>query len=647
MGWKGTEGNWLLYSGFPGGDITHYTRIEAKLSDFSENADFIRLRIKDKDGDYADYNLIEGANLIDLTTHATDFPNCDFANIDDITIWGSNSPKAGEVIDSDHPASVIIEEMSMSGMDEEYTAGEVLSLVTILNEETLVTIGGTDQTILYGTPTDNQIYSAAINTAMGKVSAAGNNSTYRFRIETASDEGLVLPSGVTTLYRIKAFKGDGTTPYTGPGWNGSNSFYLNEIGWTRNLVAQGAEGEDGPFWGITPIEGKTNTYKISAYKKDGTLRAEKLFGKSEWVFYVLEKNYVPEKKVVAANDQIFAMSNFSEGKWTFAEPVSLYDWDYLVIGTENTAANATHTIKMTDSGNKTIGGEDYNGGAVGTGAGMYLDYWNSQNIIAIDLNQLRINNGLDIFHIAELEITGDITPSVVYLTDYANPKLTNRGRWDLYISGDVVRTYSASETGKYGTICLPYVASYAGCEVYSIVNKSSDGIVLEKVTGLLEAGKPYFYISSDINGQDNGNDGKNVHNVNFFRADLEKYDAAKAGENNGLIGTFANDTKVPLGNFILYSNKTYCVDNDFYVDANRAYIDKSKITDKTAASSRTILLPFDGAEDNEATAIESTEAVEVLNEGVFYDMSGREVKNPTTGVYIVKYGDMTKKVMIK
>ena len=526
-------------------------------------------------------------------------------------------------------------------------AGEALEFGSVVTDNTLVSFVSNGQ-MLYGTTQDNQIYSRDINEAFGIVDLAGAaNSTYQFRISVANDEGLTLPTGVSTLYRIKAFKSD---PYTGPGWNGANSFYFNDISWTYNVVAQGNEGEVACFFGITAVEGKTNTYKITSYKKDGTLMHENIYNKSEWTFCVVSKVekeievLVPEKKLVAANDEIFAMNNFTNGKWTLTDPVSLYDWNYLVIATENTAANGSHKIVLTDKSGKAVGGDDYHGDAVGTGAGMWLDYWNSQNIIAIDLNQLRLVNGLDIFNIVSLEITGDIMPSVVYLTDYANPKLTSRGRWDLYVAGDVKREYS--ETGKYGTICLPYVASYAGCEVYSIAGKSSEGILLEQVSGLLEAGKPYFYVSSDQNGQNNEG---NTRNVNFFRADWAEDVASPlpVEETNGLIGTFTDNTEVPYGKFILYNNQTYYVDSEFYVDANRAYIDRSKIVNKQDAGTRTLLLPCDGVDDNDPTAIESTEAVEVLNEGVFYDMSGREVKNPTTGIYIVKYGNVTKKVMIK
>ncbi len=512
----------------------------------------------------------------------------------------------------------------------EYRPGVPISLESIVSEGKLVSIATTDMAILYGNNKDNQIYCGAINNA---ISEAGTSGSYRFKITKATDDGLVTPQGVTTLYRIQAFKSDGTTIYTGP-WYGGNC-YLNDIGWTRNLVPLGDGGENGCFFGIAPIAEKENTYKITSYKKDGTIVAENIYGKNEWVFYVVQEHSVPIKRVVAANDEIFAMSNFSGGKWTLATPTSLYDWNYLVIGTENTAANTSHEIKITDNKGTTIGGNAYNGQAAGTGAGMWLDYWNSQNIIAIDLNQLRIANGLDIFNIVSLEITGDIKPSVVYLTDYANPKWINRGRYDLYTTGDDVREYT--ETGKFGTICLPYKASYAGAEIYSISGKDASGISLSKVTGLLEAGKPYFYMASDVNGQDNKGA---VRNVNFFRADFDTYDVKAPIPNNGLIGTFSAITAPEGDNFyVLSGNKLYYTTGaEVNVGANKAYIDKSKIANKGGEAKA--FIDFD---ELEATGIDAVDTAKTLKGGKFYDLSGREIANPTRGLYIVN----GKKVLIK
>ena len=361
-----------------------------------------------------------------------------------------------------------------------------------------------------------------------------------------------------------------------------------------------------------------------------------------------------------ANDEIFSLdkaTNFDienkqfeaqkEGGWTFATPVDISKYSYLIITTPKSGNNISWGITITDDNGKSIGRGDYKWEEAETrGGGLYIDNWNHKNVVCVNLAYLK-DKGMDITKISSLKLSPEwgvndpVYVNNVILTNYTNSEFVCTGgtdQWHTYSTGQTTRTYTKEEAqeGRFGTICLPYTAVVSGAFIYSIASLGSNGINLERVDGLMEAGKPYFYQTTDnVEGK-----------VQFFRADWSA-DVAEPVENNGLIGTFTDNTEVPYGKFILYNNQTYCVDSEFYVDANRAYIDKSKIENKQDAGSRTLLLPFFDADDNDATAIEGTEAVEVLNEGVFYDMSGREVKNPTTGIYIVKYGNVTKKVMIK
>ena len=487
----------------------------------------------------------------------------------------------------------------------EYSQGASLNINDVLNDNMLVSIGTPDGSILYGNNNkDNQIYLSVITSVMDIIEQGEGSGSYQFRVRVATDEGITMPSGVTTLYRIQAYKPNGTV-YTGP--YDSDGGYLNDIGWTRNVVPLGGSGEVGCLFSIEPIEGKENTYKINSYKKDGSLTTANIYGKEEWVFHVLSEVEVPEKKIVASNDEIFNMSKFVDGGWTFDTPVDLYDWSYLVICTEVTAANASHQVTITDASGASLGGDAYNGEAAKTGAGMWLDYWNSQNVLCIDLNVVRTVNKIDVFHIKSLKISGDIKPSVVYLTDYVHPKLANRGRWDLYVPGDAVRTYS--ETGKFGTVCLPYVASFSGAEVYSIAGTDGKSISLEKVTGLLEAGKPYIFQAVDENGA------------------------------NGLVGTFTGGT-VPADCYVLSENKLkkVIVGNEPTAGANRAWLDLSQVSSASGVKGD-IRLSFD-----DVTGISSVSSdIQSLQNNVLYDLSGRQVKNPARGLYILN----GKKVIIK
>ena len=630
--WTGSTNNLMTMFSFSKGELAMYSKIHLEVAQSTHhNFRFTLMNGSTKLGEVVCWS--SGTKDITFATHENT-KNVDLSQVTDIAFGGSEDPGTGNSFSC--VLTNVYLEGPATGYEVEYEAGTPLSLASVVSGSTLVTIGAADESILYGKTSDNQIYRAAINNAMALVSGAGSsNSTYQFRIIEATDDGLVYPAGVTTLYRIKAFKGDGTTPYTGPGWNGGQSYYLQDIGWTYN-VSDGTATDQANFFAIAPVPEKDNTYKITSYKKDGTKVHDNIYEKSEWFFYVLGETIVPEKKVVAANDNIFAMSKFSEGKWTFADPVSLYDWDYLVIATENTAANVSHQIILKDESGKTVGGDAYKGEAVGTGAGMWLDYWNSQNIIAIDLNQLRRANGLDVFKIKSLEITGDIKPSVVYLTDYANAKITNRGRWTLYVEGDVVRSYSA--TDKFGTICLPYKASYAGAKLYEITGGGSYGISLEKVAGLLEPGKAYFYMSSDENGQDNGNTVRNVH---FFRADNDTYDASDPVPNNGLIGTFSAITAPASSDvYVLSNNRLYDTEGSTVtIGANKAYIDMSQVPTGGGAA-RDIMLYFGDADETTGIADMSSQKADVK---AIYNLQGQRVNRLQKGLNIVN----GKKVLMK
>ena len=203
------------------------------------------------------------------------------SNINDFTIFNWEASSEG--------VSISISEIYFLKEDPKFIISNPLSLASIVSEGTLVSMVANDKTILYGNPDvpngeytqGNQIFAKPIETALEYATAS--NSTYQFRIIEATDEGLVMPDGVTKLFRIKAFKKDGTTVYIGPSWNGANSFYLQDIGWTYNM-ADGTSADNASFYAITAIEGKENTYKITSYTKNGTKKHDNIFDKTEWTF---------------------------------------------------------------------------------------------------------------------------------------------------------------------------------------------------------------------------------------------------------------------------------------------------------------------------------------------------------------------------
>lgn len=649
FGFTAVNGWQILSTGLPSGDITGYSKIHVTLSSMSDNIDNIRLRIKDTSDKYADYNLVEGENNVDLTALAAANPTCDFTSINDITIWSPTSAAAEKTVDGEHAASVVITNAyifsptltikTATGFDEEITD---LSYLT----------GGGDFVIAKADGSKFQAYIASEAGASAKsLSEYSDDLYYFFSLDAlpaldVDDDG---NADATTYYRIAIKNEKGVAKPNN--WWGDN--HINVIGgwnavwsaWCDDTHDQ-IYGRDGKFYGIWTVseyeEGKgfkiqnpATNYYLTVNGRDASETYLKLYkGLSISSKTVLDV----EKFDNAADDQIFALADAvgynaetgvtTNATWTFGTPVDISNWDYLMITTVNNPSDGSHEITITDDDGISVHGEGYSGGTAGTGGNMWLDRWNNQNAIRISIDYLRINKEMDITKIKSFRIGGTTKIANVYLTDYNNTKI-NGG----YKDGDLKREYT--ETGKFGTVCLPYVASYSGAEVYSITGKGANSISLTKVTGLLEAGKPYFYKSTDEVGKDNAG---TTRNVNFFRADLAKFDAASAGTDYGLIGTFS-DTKAPLKSYVLSSNKLYQVDaaNAVTIGANKAYVDLDAIS--PSLSRGNVFIDFD-----EPTGIRTVKGAESMSkESVFFDLQGRRVAQPVKGMYIVN----GKKVMVK
>ena len=122
----------------------------------------------------------------------------------------------------------------------------------------------------------------------------------------------------------------------------------------------------------------------------------------------------------------------------------------------------------------------------------------------------------------------------------------------VYATGDIV--YTRNVTNKYGTICLPYASqSTSGAIFFAVVGKESGKVYLGSVEAL-EAGVPYIFLASG-----------NSISVTLTGA------AKAAGSNNGLYGTFADETVVEEG-YILQNNELRPSDGTAKVNAYRAYL---------------------------------------------------------------------------
>lgn len=184
--------------------------------------------------------------------------------------------------------------------------------------------------------------------------------------------------------------------------------------------------------------------------------------------------------------------------------------------------------------------------------------------------------------------------------------------------------YARNVTNKYGTICLPYAsASTTGATFYRVAGKETGKVYLESVNAL-EAGVPYIFEKS----------ASQIKVV--YTGDKE----TTAGSANGLIGNFTDETVVPTGNYILYSNKFIPADGTTNkVNAYRAYLNLSAVqggAPNQMPGRRYIGMDVQG--ENEATGFENIVAPEgqtikaivngqlvIIRGGEMYNVQGQKL----------------------
>ena len=109
--------------------------------------------------------------------------------------------------------------------------------------------------------------------------------------------------------------------------------------------------------------------------------------------------------------------------------------------------------------------------------------------------------------------------------------------------------------------------------------------------------------------------------------------------NGTMVGTYTADSEVPTEglNYVISNNKLYIVNSEITMKATRAYI---SLDSEEEEGAKVINITFDGG----TTGIATVENGEVkVYTGKIFDISGREVKTMTKGIYVVD----GKKVMVK
>ena len=239
---------------------------------------------------------------------------------------------------------------------------------------------------------------------------------------------------------------------------------------------------------------------------------------------------------------------------------------------------------------------------------------------------------------AEGSTTNTYEISAIFMTD--NTPTYYNNNWNCYYSNDGNADYTRHyyEKDHWGTVCLPYPAGVCGAYVYQPTGVNSDTTVLylERVYGVLEAGKPYLFLNNtdtidDSNLQESA--------VTFIRASA---DEEAAGTNNGLVGYIGeSDITVSTSVYVLSESVWYKGDNNT-VGQYRAYLDLSQLGEASeAAKARSIAMPLSG---ETATAInepslfakEDTDATLDFDAAApVYTLSGLRVTDASQpGIYI-------------
>ena len=183
--------------------------------------------------------------------------------------------------------------------------------------------------------------------------------------------------------------------------------------------------------------------------------------------------------------------------------------------------------------------------------------------------------------------------------------------------------------GNYGTICMPYAVNagaYTGATFFEAVGQTADGIVMEEVTGNLVAGKAYIFQAT-------------ATSLNCTYSGEAVATPVSAAMNNGLQGTFDDNTEVPANMYFIYGNKLWKSTGVNMVDANRAYIDLTYVpagVPTPVAGRRRVVMPRVGEEttalpeevENETGATKQmiNGKLYIIKGGRVYDAQGKNVQ---------------------
>ena len=466
---------------------------------------------------------------------------------------------------------------------------------------------------------------------------------------------------IRSYYMLRAVRPNGTDygiwgcdAYLNSGY--SNCFLLGIDG--ANKEQPGLNGQDiknGAVWDIQYVENEG--FKIMNIGQGGYLKknTEKADATVPSYFNLCPISNIAPPTRTATDAKVISYNDFAKigdaatwdadtktlvtaGGFTWGNPgLDLSQYRYLVItagnnrNAHNDGSDQSIQISIKDKSGTTVAGDDYGV----SNQNLWFSYWNNLYCCKIDLEKLRIEKWLDIYHLAELKFvqpysgTGNqLMLGTVYAT---NKEPITKNRWSQNDEGSFKITTGLT-ANKFGTICLPYQAAVSCAKIYEITSKSDNSIGLAEHEGLMEAGKPYFYKTTE-----NMDPALEDQRVIFYQATEATVEDPVA--NNGLIGTFTGIT-CPTGDniLVLSNNQLWRVNSAVTVGANKAYVN----TDAISTLARELDFEIGFADDGVTSVNEVRNLKNELSVD-FFNLAGQRVAQPTKGLYIVN----GKKVIIK
>lgn len=274
-------------------------------------------------------------------------------------------------------------------------------------------------------------------------------------------------------------------------------------------------------------------------------------------------------------------------------------------------------------------------------AAHQLYYWfdneTTRNLMAIDGTEISVAdlaNGPHTLHAMLADAKGNVLSAEVQDADFTII-CSDDDHVDAYADGTcdvchelITYTRSGLTEGNYGTLCLPKGGAATGATIYSVVGKRVDAegnptsLVLEEVT-VLEPGKPYMFCAT-------GDELKVKYTGFDFSAD--------ALSENGLIGNYTAEADVDEGYYLLHENKLVKCGSGCKINANRAYLDMSQVSEYGGIShAPTRAIYIDGNDALGIGLIEwSDEKAQIITP------SGMRIPRSTKGLMIINGNKVIK-----